>query len=52
MIDINNAILKYKRFTIIPDENRFFLYSNTNALLKSGSYDDCAKYADSLEGVL
>ena len=52
MIDINSAILKYKRFTIILDENRFFLYSNTNALLKSGNYNQCVEYADLLEGML
>lgn len=46
---INNSV-KYGRFTVVKEsENRFNLLSVNDAVLKSGSYQQCIAYADELE---
>ncbi len=47
----NFSSTKYGRFTILRDENKSFLYSTTEALLKSGTHEDCVKYADELDNM-
>jgi hypothetical protein len=35
---------RVSRFTILTEDGKSYVYSNTDALLKSGSYDECMTY--------